>query len=135
MLTIGGGLLLAGLIVFIIVHMLWYIRPSQLKNVDEFQARLRRGRPVVVHIYSNLCTVCTLSKPLIDRVEARFEGRAEVLRVDLLSRLGRQIADKYRVTLIPAVLVFDSEGKLANRQLGVLNPLGISRTLGRLLKE
>jgi membrane-associated phospholipid phosphatase len=48
-LLIGGALL-----AFIGIHVVWYTHPSDIKTVEELQARLNNGQPVVVEYYSNL---------------------------------------------------------------------------------
>lgn len=47
-------ILLAGIIGFVGLHIVWYIRPSDVKSLDDLNARLRRGQPTIVEFYSNL---------------------------------------------------------------------------------
>ena len=65
----------------------------------------------------------------MDRLEADLKGRATVLRIDLLSPVGREAARNYGVTLIPAVLVFDGQGQVILRQTGVIDAPAISTTI------
>lgn len=51
--VILAALVLAGL-AFIILHLVWYIRPSEVKTVSEFDARLSERKPLIVEYYSNL---------------------------------------------------------------------------------
>ncbi len=46
--------LLAGLVIFIAIHLIWYIHPSDVQSIDELHARLQGGQPTVVEFYSNL---------------------------------------------------------------------------------
>jgi hypothetical protein len=39
---------------FLGVHAIWYIHPSEIKSVEELQARLDNGQPTVIEFYSNL---------------------------------------------------------------------------------
>ena len=68
-------------------------------------------------------------KPIVDGLEERSEGQLQIIRLDFLSPLGRATAWKYRVWLIPALLLFDGEGREIKRQLGLLNPAEISQAL------
>jgi len=65
----------------------------------------------------------------VDRLEADLKGRATVLRIDLLSPVGREAARNYGVTLIPAVLVFDGQGQVIQRQIGMIDAAAIYTTV------
>jgi hypothetical protein len=47
-------IVLAVLIAVVGIHLVWYIRPSDVKSTDELNARLTRGQPTVIEFYSNL---------------------------------------------------------------------------------
>jgi len=65
----------------------------------------------------------------VDRLEADLKGRATVLRIDLLNPVGRAAARNYGVTLIPAVLVFDGQGQVIQRQIGMIDAAAIYTTV------
>lgn len=78
--------------------------------------------------------MCSLTKPVVDRLERDLAGRADVQRIDIISPLGRQLAREHGVTLIPALLLFDSAGNLWRRQLGSLDPEAIQQTMAQMEK-
>lgn len=43
-----------GLTAFVAIHILWYIKPSDIKTSAELDRKLRDGQPTVVEFYSNL---------------------------------------------------------------------------------
>jgi hypothetical protein len=47
-------ILLAALIAVVGLHLVWYIRPSDVKTIDDLNARVTRGQPTVIEFYSNL---------------------------------------------------------------------------------
>ncbi len=47
-------LLLGSVLGFIGLHLIWYIRPSNIKTFQALQARLQDGQPTIVEFYSNL---------------------------------------------------------------------------------
>lgn len=52
-------------------------------------------------------------------IEKDLRGRAKVVRLNLLSKLGREVAHSYGVRVIPATLVFDGTGEMRYRHEGV----------------
>ncbi len=48
------GLALLALTGFVILHLVWYIKPSPIASLADLQARLTSGRPTIVEFYTNL---------------------------------------------------------------------------------
>jgi thioredoxin-related protein len=59
-----------------------------------------------------------LAKPIVDRLERELEGQARVVRLSVLSELGREVAQCHNVRGVPTFLVFDGQGNLIERQVG-----------------
>jgi thioredoxin-related protein len=57
----------------------------------------------------------------VDGLERDLEGRAKVARLDILSDPGREAAVKYDIHAVPTFLVFDEEGTIISRQVGLPN--------------
>lgn len=53
-LTLGSIILIMGGVLFVVIHLVWYIRPSKIKNEDELRAILKNGQPTIIELYSNL---------------------------------------------------------------------------------
>jgi hypothetical protein len=47
-------LLLAAIIGFVGIHIVWYTHPSDVKSVEDLNARLTDGQPTVIEFYTNL---------------------------------------------------------------------------------
>jgi hypothetical protein len=62
--------------------------------------------------------MCLVAKPIVDGLERTLEGRADIVRLDIVSQLGRTIASQYGVDGLPTVLVFDGDGEVIYRQGG-----------------
>jgi hypothetical protein len=52
--TIGLLLAVVAMLLFIGLHVIWFIRPSKLETRDDLHAILRSGMPTIVEVYSNL---------------------------------------------------------------------------------
>lgn len=57
----------------------------------------------------------------MDGLERDLEGRAPVVRLSILSGLGRELARRYGVRSVPTFLIFDSEGTMISRKVGIPN--------------
>ena len=44
----------AGLILFVVLHLKWYIRPDPVESLADLEQRVSQGKPVIVEFYSNL---------------------------------------------------------------------------------
>jgi thioredoxin-related protein len=56
---------------------------------------------------------------MVDRLERELEGQARVVRLSVFDKVGREIAQRYNVTAVPTFLVFDGDGNLLGRQVGI----------------
>lgn len=59
-----------------------------------------------------------MAKPIVDRLERELEGQARVVRLSVLSEMGREVAQRHGVRGVPTFLVFDGQGNLIERQVG-----------------
>ena len=55
----------------------------------------------------------------MDGLEDDVSGQATVLRIDLLSEVGRQAASLYGVKAVPTTLLFDGAGQIVLRETGL----------------
>jgi thioredoxin-related protein len=64
---------------------------------------------------------CLMAKPIVDGLEKDLQGQADVVRLSVLSELGRDVAMQYGVRAVPTFLIFDAQGTLIGRQVGFPN--------------
>lgn len=57
----------------------------------------------------------------MDGIEADLQGHADVIRLDILSEFGRQIAGHYRVNAVPALVLVDGQGQTIQQTSGIPN--------------
>lgn len=60
-----------------------------------------------------------MAKPIVDGLEKKLDGKAEVIRLDLMSRVGQQAAARYGVRGVPALVVVDGNGQAVYGQAGI----------------
>lgn len=57
----------------------------------------------------------------MDGLERELEGQARVVRLGVMSQMGREVARRYGVRGMPTFLIFDGQGDLIGRQVGFPN--------------
>ena len=54
-------------------------------------------------------------------IEKDLQDRAKVIRLNILSRLGKEVASLHGVAVVPTTIVLDASGKLTYRHAGLPN--------------
>lgn len=60
-----------------------------------------------------------MAKPIVDGIERDLKGEAEVIRLDIFSKVGREVASRYGVPAVPTVLVLDAGSRMIYRHSGM----------------
>jgi thioredoxin-like negative regulator of GroEL len=76
-----------------------------------------------------------LAKPVVDGLERKLEGKSSVLRLDVSSQLGRQVAGRFGVRGVPTLVLVDGNGQVVLTQVGLLQPDEVQARVDRLLIE
>ncbi len=59
-------------------------------------------------------------KPIVDGLQNEYANRVRIVRVDLLTPAGRELAARYGFLATPYFVGFDSRGNIAWTQHGVV---------------
>ncbi len=62
-----------------------------------------------------------MAKPIVDGIERDLKGKAEVVRLNLMTRVGREAASRYGVPAVPTILVLDADTDVIYRHTGMPN--------------
>jgi thioredoxin-related protein len=57
----------------------------------------------------------------VDGLEKDLAGQAQVVRLSILSEVGREVAQRYGVRSVPTFLIFNGEGALIGQEAGFPN--------------
>jgi len=74
-----------------------------------------------------------VANPVVDRIETQLDGKAEVIRLDVMSSVGRQAAAAYGVRGVPSLVVVDGNGETAYGRYGVPMPGTVVEEVDKLL--
>ena len=71
----------------------------------------------------------------MDRLERELDGKADVLRLDMMSGVGRQAAARFGVRAVPTLVVVDGNGQVALTQVGIIRPGAVQAQVDELISE
>jgi len=72
-----------------------------------------------------------LAKPAVDGIERDSNG-ARIMRFDVMSSEGREIAARYAVRGLPTLVVFDGTGEAVLQQVGRIDKDSVLSTLSHI---
>ncbi len=70
-----------------------------------------------------------MAKPIVNGIEKDLQGRAPVVRLNMLSAQGQQLAQRFDVKGLPTLLVLDGSGKVIHRQSGIPDKKAVMASL------
>ncbi len=68
-------------------------------------------------------------------MERDLKGKSAVLRLDVLSPVGRQVAGQFGVRGVPTLIVVDGDGRPMLTQVGLLQPTEVQAEVDLLLSQ
>ena len=72
---------------------------------------------------------CMAMKPVVDGIEQEHIDRLVVVRVNLQDPAGKILGDRYESVFTPTFLLFDSEGEIAWKSVGSIDPAEVRQFL------
>ena len=74
-----------------------------------------------------------MAKPVVDRIEDQLAGKTKVIRLNLLSQVGRQAASRYGVRGVPMLVVVNGSGEAVYSRYGIPSPNQVVEQVDTLL--
>jgi thioredoxin-like negative regulator of GroEL len=74
-----------------------------------------------------------VAKPIVDGLERDLNGKANVVRLDLLSSVGRQAAYQYGVRAVPTIILVDGSGEVKHTQYGLIRAGAVEEEVNQLV--
>ena len=69
---------------------------------------------------------------MVDGLERELEDRLQVLRLNILSPVGRAAASAYAVRAVPTFVLFDADGEVVDYQMGFPGKAVIRQEIDKL---
>ena len=76
-----------------------------------------------------------MAKPIVDGLEKEIGDRVQVLRLNVLSPVGRTAASAYTVRAVPTFVLFDADGEMVYYQVGSPNKDVIRQEIDKLERK
>ena len=92
--------------------------PESTNTGEDFSKALKSGRPVLVDFGSNSCIPCRQLRPILQEIRKEQAGKMEVLVIDIYKY--QDLANEYRIQVIPTIILFDSNAKEVFRNQGFM---------------
>jgi thioredoxin-related protein len=68
---------------------------------------------------------CTLAKPIVDGIEKELQGKLLVMRVNIQTADGKELARRFNSIATPTFILFDKQGQEIYRSIGQIDPQAV----------
>lgn len=92
---------------------------STLDSTTIETAEVAANLPTVLDFSATWCPPCQQFKPIFEEAKEKYNGRVEMKTIDVDQ--NRELAQKYNISSIPAIIFLDAEGKEVNRKVGFMD--------------
>ncbi len=89
-----------------------------------------KGMVTMVDLGAGSCIPCKMMAPILEKLEKRYKGKAEIIFIDL--RYRRDQAERFQIRAIPTQVFFDKSGKEVARHVGFMSEEAIVEQLKKL---
>ena len=83
------------------------------------QTALTNGRPTLIEFYADWCQVCREMAPSMLTLEKQSRDRLDVVLVNVDNPRWQDLVDRYDVNGIPQLNLFNAEGEVKGRSIGL----------------
>jgi len=77
---------------------------------------LSNGKPTVAEFGASTCIPCKAMKPILEEIVAEYGDKLNLSFTDI--RIHTNVATKYKISLMPTQIFFDSAGQEVTRHVG-----------------
>lgn len=110
------------IVAILAISVVFILRPgdSTVASEAEAQTVITSGSPVFVEFFSNSCTACLASQPIVQSLEGEMDEDVQILKLNVQDALASQLIRDYRAYLTPTFVVIGRDGEIVWRQSGGL---------------
>jgi len=93
-------------------------KQPEMNTEEDLKKALTSGKPVLVDFGANSCLPCRQMRPVLKEVGTEYSEKARILVIDAYK--NQNLAQEYKVFMLPTLVFFDSKGKEAFRNVGIM---------------
>lgn len=87
----------------------------------------------MVDLGAKSCIPCKLMAPILEELKVEYQGRAEVVFIDVWDAANKGKAQSFRIMTIPTQIFYDRQGNEIFRHIGFFDKQSIAAKLDELL--
>lgn len=96
-------------------------------NNAAIRAALASGKPTVADFGARTCIPCKKMAPILEELNRELKGKANVTFTDVWAT--PDLAQDYRIQMIPTQIFFDAKGKEVKRHMGFIDKADMLKEL------
>jgi thiol-disulfide isomerase/thioredoxin len=74
-----------------------------------------------------------VAKPIVDGLEKDLEGKADVIRLNAMTSIGRQAAAHFGARGLPTLVLVDGNGEVVLTQVGIIRARAVQEQVDQLV--
>jgi thioredoxin 1 len=89
----------------------------------------------MVDLGAKTCIPCRMMAPILEELQVEYQGRAEVIFIDVWDQANEGQARAFKIMAIPTQIFYDKEGRETFRHTGFFDKKSITAKLDELLTQ
>jgi len=89
----------------------------------------------LVDLGATTCIPCKMMAPILEELKQGYEGRVEVIFIDIWDKANSEKANAFKILAIPSQIFYDKQGREVFRHTGFFDKESIVLKLEELLKK
>lgn len=107
--------------------------PSSSSALEQVNAALSSGKPVLLDFGADGCPSCVQMKPTIYRIITEYSDKLQVVMVD--TSVDRNLAANYKVRAIPTYVFIAPDGREIGRHMGFIDSKAFIEYVENFIKQ
>ncbi len=139
---IGKKILYINILLLLIFSFIAVLASISLANTtnsklpkDIIDELLKSKRPFVIDFYADWCPPCQAMIPIMEKLEKKYRGKVEIVRVNVDLSQNRSLVIKYKVVSIPTFVFINKKGEVTNIIIGYREMEVMENEFKKLLQQ